>query len=921
MSRFSSLANYIRQHSKKLGASPRIGIDIPGLSKAFSVGKEFSSDTTTFTDELSGIPTITRSIPRLGGLSKVSSLSFTVNNQDLFSDLFASGGSPDPENEAVNVYLYYDDGTAILDAEREKLFSGIISDFPAIDYNKVTFKVDSQDHIQRRKIGTFLTDSDAADTDEGLPELGRGKIKPIVYGDHTFLKANDAKSIDTVSNLNNMTPCVYLGIDSDGKQRWLIAGHKVDEIDVDASTALQGQLWGLDLTTRRFVRLYNDGTPEVTVEQNDSNGCIISIVTEPRFIDYWYGKGTVTKDNNGVTTAFTNEERAIDKDFSTKTTGSVDDGSSTNDYVKLFIPFVDWDNSIDDSRINTVDLVWYGLITYAGGANNTHFSIFIEGTNQTIGEEPEGGNYPEKRVTATLTAFPATQAGILEDMEIALARDDSGPDTKSASLDIYQVYKQITYTPEEITPLYFAGKGRRYGDWINSRTGTEAHADNDGYAVKSSNTDGVTLGATFSSAGSNFVTDGVVVGDTLNITSGGGGNIGVYDVITAGATLTVDRTFNSDVGSQTFTVNKSTIIEKGAGVIESLFRDELSIATADIKEDSLNVASNDLSTTKLSFAIVEQIESDKLFNNILKTLGSIVTYDSDDKIKMRTFVAGDGFGVSGTNSPAPEDIWEFDPHTYFLLESGVNNGLKYKDSNVDTYNVTVTAGSYTGDELATELETQMDAVSTPNMTVSYNSSTGIFTIADAGGNFELLWAHASTTIGEMLGFDVSASDTGAASYTSDFPVWVDSFIEHPLAQKGGFSLRKSTDPIITDLTVNYYRSPTGDYQAISNDTDNTKHAETIKKVIVNDYTKDQTTVEFHRDFILDRSFKKFYHSPLKGMDADLSGMGVEGWDFINVRHPVLNGILESGEETQKWLLLKEQISLKNLVMSIEAEEA
>ena len=141
MSRFADLADHIRQHSKRLGAKPRIGIDIPGLSKAFSVGDAFSSDTTTFTDELSGVPVILRSVNRLGGLSVVSSLQFAVTNPDLFSNIFASGSFPDPENEVVNVYLYFDDGTAILDAERERLFSGFIGDFPEIDYNRVEFKV------------------------------------------------------------------------------------------------------------------------------------------------------------------------------------------------------------------------------------------------------------------------------------------------------------------------------------------------------------------------------------------------------------------------------------------------------------------------------------------------------------------------------------------------------------------------------------------------------------------------------------------------------------------------------------------------------------------------------------------------------------------------------------------------------------
>ena len=82
---------------------------------------------------------------------------------------------------------------------------------------------------------------------------------------------------------------------------------------------------------------------------------------------------------------------------------------------------------------------------------------------------------------------------------------------------------------------------------------------------------------------------------------------------------------------------------------------------------------------------------------------------------------------------------------------------------------TLTTGAYTGQTLATEIKTQLDAAGALTYTVTYTESTGKFTIA-AGGNFTLRWlngTHAATDANGLLGFSALADDTGAATYTSD----------------------------------------------------------------------------------------------------------------------------------------------------------
>ena len=64
----------------------------------------------------------------------------------------------------------------------------------------------------------------------------------------------------------------------------------------------------------------------------------------------------------------------------------------------------------------------------------------------------------------------------------------------------------------------------------------------------------------------------------------------------------------------------------------------------------------------------------------------------------------------------------------------------------------------------------MDALTTDNITVSYSSSTGKYTIESDGGTLSLLWntgTNTANTVGTTIGFAVAADDTGSTSYDAD----------------------------------------------------------------------------------------------------------------------------------------------------------
>lgn len=72
-------------------------------------------------------------------------------------------------------------------------------------------------------------------------------------------------------------------------------------------------------------------------------------------------------------------------------------------------------------------------------------------------------------------------------------------------------------------------------------------------------------------------------------------------------------------------------------------------------------------------------------------------------------------------------------------------------------------------ELSSALEAAINAASPDTFTVSYSNVTGKFTIT-AEFFLSLLWnsgVHAASSIGQTIGFDISADDTGSLTYTSN----------------------------------------------------------------------------------------------------------------------------------------------------------
>ena len=120
----------------------------------------------------------------------------------------------------------------------------------------------------------------------------------------------------------------------------------------------------------------------------------------------------------------------------------------------------------------------------------------------------------------------------------------------------------------------------------------------------------------------------------------------------------------------------------------------------------------------------------------------------------------------------PED-GTFDP---IIIQLG-NDVIDFVDSFSITRQCILTHATYSTlsslAALATDIATQMSAVSPDIITTSFNPNYWTFTIADSTGNFQLLCNSGVATFispWSVLGFDIASDKIGAATYTGSFPI-------------------------------------------------------------------------------------------------------------------------------------------------------
>lgn len=105
---------------------------------------------------------------------------------------------------------------------------------------------------------------------------------------------------------------------------------------------------------------------------------------------------------------------------------------------------------------------------------------------------------------------------------------------------------------------------------------------------------------------------------------------------------------------------------------------------------------------------------------------------------------------------------------YFKITSS-NQWIDFSEGGGEL-NAQISTGDYDADTLATAIKTAMDTAGALTYTITYDEGLNKFILA-ASGTFSLLWqsgTNSANSMGDTLGFDVSADDTGLSSYTADY---------------------------------------------------------------------------------------------------------------------------------------------------------
>ncbi len=236
------------------------------------------------------------------------------------------------------------------------------------DDKEVVLEVEDMNRVIHRKVPGIVGSSDAADG-EVLPEGALGRASPIVGGDHRSNIGNTTASLINLSRFHNFSKAVPLGVDQNGKHYWRISNHKMEGVD---------EIWALDSGCGRAVQISS-----FTIEQNNSDGCIISHADGVTYYDYWYPAGVTSNkvETNGGTV--TNEDKAADLDvtiYALFQGDDVADNAYNADEAGVDVEFPPYDGYQDDANISAVGIFVLGVYDDGGyigsrGSTNALFTI------------------------------------------------------------------------------------------------------------------------------------------------------------------------------------------------------------------------------------------------------------------------------------------------------------------------------------------------------------------------------------------------------------------------------------------------------------------------------------------------------------------------------------------------------------------
>lgn len=133
------------------------------------------------------------------------------------------------------------------------------------------------------------------------------------------------------------------------------------------------------------------------------------------------------------------------------------------------------------------------------------------------------------------------------------------------------------------------------------------------------------------------------------------------------------------------------------------------------------------------------------------------------RVVSASFTAEAGQLVNGSYSIEGVKYY-FDP----MIVTSTTNKVQF-DIGAGNVTATIPVGIYDSpSDLASAVLTAIQAAAAGTYTVTYNNSTGRYTVTKSTGTLDIDWLTGTDSIGALMGF--TADDTGALTYTSDSPV-------------------------------------------------------------------------------------------------------------------------------------------------------
>ena len=649
-----------------------------------------------------------------------------------FSDLLASNNFA---NRKWELFLNANN-TTTLDTAARMIASGVISGEISYDENNTTLTLLDNSSKYHKRIPANTVDSS---TFTNAPTKNIGKPIPIAYGD--FYEKTDIGTIPTThyDKYYNFYKSAFPAIVTD---KWDVqeAG-SLAKADTQAVNTMDAEniyiysrgyyptLTGTNVITANPVIEYKGSTASVYVPISTSN---------------------LASESGSGTFSVANEERVGDGSFSAVALWTADSSTTNNSVATMTFAFPKVDKLGTYSDISA--LVKWGTVSDFEGENGEAFRFTVSSSNvdiDTITDDSEtknsiGGLYSGKTATwdfegsinytllggsdNALHTAQIYESGavidytfenidshqVLETFEQLIPRHTGlSPDKIYSGGEAYitQLRTVTKLTPSEIDYVYYSGKGRQYGAYIDADSrnqGYNANAliENPIFIIESILRS--ELGVIYTGSGTSTTSNKLVDSNASFATSVVGQTLyNIKDKTTAMVTA-------RDSGT-TLSISADIMASGEKYVIGGLTSDEIDHASFDTSGNTTNGLLGDIyedavGDVKFAFSQYKFIDSKDMLERLGRLCFSYVFIGGDGKFKIKTLRRTDDYSASDQT---------IDYNDMTLNKIGKTPLASVKNSVLVNYNHSYGANQNKSEATATDSTSQGTTVNGFNQTMKY----------------------------------------------------------------------------------------------------------------------------------------------------------------------------------------------------------